>query len=141
MGVTYPTAVETFFLTPTVGYVSTVGNRILKTVDGGLSWDQHVTPHFPLQGLGFATELLGWVDGFGGSAAMTTDGGLTWESVQIDPIANSVINRSQMFGDNPRRVTAHRPGSNVAVRAPGGAVTSASERSPTPPYIEKRSQI
>jgi len=81
------------FPTPLVGYVSVEyapGSlngepaKVLKTVDGGLTWTQLAIPgsteQAGLQGIGFLTADVGWATGRG-TTSMTTDGGETWTQI------------------------------------------------------------
>ena len=72
-----------------VGYVSIEyrnprdAAKVLKTVDGGLTWGEvdipGNDPYRGLQGVGFLTEELGWVGGRG-EVSQTVDGGSMWQS-------------------------------------------------------------
>ena len=94
------------FPTPTTGYVSIEHPytrapgpaKLLKTVDGGMSWTELSIPGSTepegLQGTGFITENVGWASGRG-TTSVTTDGGQTWDQLDLD----GQINRFEFFGD------------------------------------------
>lgn len=92
------------FPTPMVGYVSVENfnaGSILKTTDGGISWNKFDVPILhDLEGIGFINETTGWVGtrqtGKNMFAARSNDGGLTW---QADSLGKS-LNRFQFFGDS-----------------------------------------
>ncbi len=94
--------------TPSTGFVS-VENfsgsaKILKTVDGGQSWEEILIPgSASLQGIGFVDENLGWISGRG-TTYETTDGGANWSQISLD----GKINRFRFVGD-----TGYAVGSRV----------------------------
>lgn len=74
------------------GWVSTQGPTadgvVLRTVDGGLTWSEHVAaPGHGFSGIGFITGRTGWVAA-DTTAFGTTDGGATWQRVPIGPNVN-----------------------------------------------------
>lgn len=82
-----------FFVNEQVGYVSLESferGAILKTVDGGLTWERLPVAdpqgNANLEGIGFVTETVGWVGGWGdanfqgGFSSGTADGGGTWRN-------------------------------------------------------------
>lgn len=70
--------------------------HILKTIDGGLSWeDMPVDSNFRIQGVGFVTPSLGWVGGRN-QTYQTTDGGASW---QLTDFEWQNINRFHFFAD------------------------------------------
>lgn len=74
-----------FFLTDQIGFVSVeslTSAKVLKTVDGGVTWQEYLVPgNTDIQGVGFVDENLGWVGGWELSSE-STDGGLTWTTVE-----------------------------------------------------------
>jgi photosystem II stability/assembly factor-like uncharacterized protein len=89
------------FPTPLIGYVSvertfgTVG-KILKTIDGGLTWTEIAIPGTDnMQGIGFLTAERGWLSGRG-EALTTVDGGLNWTPTSS---IDAQVNRFEFFGD------------------------------------------
>lgn len=88
-----------FFVDPQLGFVSVYslsGASVLKTTDGGLSWNAIEIPgNDSLEGIGFATPNLGWVDGWQ-DCNQTTNGGATWQPYLIGGGA-SAVNRFQFF--------------------------------------------
>ncbi len=92
------------FPIPLVGFVSVENfnaGSILKTTDGGQSWNKYDVPILnDLEGIGFINLSTGWVGtrqtGKNIFAGRTDNGGLTWKS---DTLGNS-LNRFQFFGDS-----------------------------------------
>jgi len=81
------------FVNERVGYVSLESferGAILKTVDGGFTWNRLPVAdpqgNANLEGIGFVTESVGWVGGWGdaehqqGFSSVTMDGGETWQN-------------------------------------------------------------
>lgn len=55
---------------------------MLKTVDGGVTWQEFDVPdNSDIQGVGFVDENLGWVGGWELSSE-STDGGISWTTVE-----------------------------------------------------------
>jgi len=92
------------FPTPLVGYVSVENfnaGSILKTIDGGKTWNKYVVSNLhDLEGIGFINETTGWVGtrqtGKNMFAARTDNGGISWQS---DTLGRS-LNRFLFFGDS-----------------------------------------
>ena len=92
------------FANRNVGFVSIETNgynqktqHILKTTDGGLSWEEiAIRDDFRIQGIGLASANLGWV---GGQELTfeTMDGGASWLLTDFEW---QNINRFQFFGDS-----------------------------------------
>ncbi|MGB0887873.1 MAG: YCF48-related protein [Vicingaceae bacterium] len=73
-----------FFTSEEVGYIITWGFGILKTTDGGVTWNQTMTMNGindNWSGIHFTDENTGYVSGKLGRVSKTTDGGVTWKSV------------------------------------------------------------
>ncbi|MFN8398288.1 MAG: T9SS type A sorting domain-containing protein [Bacteroidia bacterium] len=114
---------KVFFPSRMVGYASVqsdidhVGPSpdsiwVLKTTDGGLTWNEksvRTFGFFKLQGIGFINDQVGWVGGDCCQATIfkTTDGGDTWApttgfGVQTPPyntFHGFTLNRFRKFGD------------------------------------------
>ncbi|MCH7976595.1 MAG: T9SS type A sorting domain-containing protein [Bacteroidetes bacterium] len=90
------------FPTPLVGYVSVETNggagegSVIKTTDGGQTWQRVATPTRSMQGVGFVSEQTGWYGGRG-TAHVTTDGGLSWTAIGE---LGQTVNRFAFFGDS-----------------------------------------
>ncbi|MBC7872848.1 MAG: T9SS type A sorting domain-containing protein [Ferruginibacter sp.] len=67
--------------------------KILKSVDGGMTWAIHVVDQVPynIEGVGFIDPLHGWTGGGPVKSFETKDGGKTWDSVAICPFMNRVF--------------------------------------------------
>jgi photosystem II stability/assembly factor-like uncharacterized protein len=78
-----------------------VAPRILKSVDGGMTWeDQKVsTVPYNIEGIGFIDPLHGWTGGDIGKSFESKDGGITWDSINICPYMNRVfkVNDTMLF--------------------------------------------
>ena len=91
------------FPSPEVGYVSLQRNSrtpiyILKTSDGGVSWEEKLfsDSYYFVQGIGFIDEDRGWIGGNSTSPVyQTEDGGETWWAESIRPR----LNRFRFLGD------------------------------------------
>ena len=72
---------DIYFISSLIGYSINYSGYLLKTTDGGLSWNIH---HNMSWGAGREVYFINEQVGFLGMSAvvyMTTDGGLTWDSV------------------------------------------------------------
>jgi photosystem II stability/assembly factor-like uncharacterized protein len=73
---------DVFFVSPELGWAVNSDGKILRTDDGGASWQVHQTGEY-LRCVGFASETHGWVGTLDPSTRLlaTTDGGQTWHQV------------------------------------------------------------
>lgn len=70
------------FTSPSTGYVCGDIGQILKTEDGGNTWDFFVSgTEESLQSIEFISDKIGFVCGFAGTILSTTDAGETWKSM------------------------------------------------------------
>lgn len=71
------------FVDRITGYISIERHSglsyILKTTDGGLTWNEKTFLVYDQEGIGFIDENHGWVGGWTGPTYETTDGGDTWD--------------------------------------------------------------
>lgn len=69
-----------FFLDDKLGWIGGTNQQILKTVDGGLTWESTQTPDGPyvINRLFFLNASLGWACGGNGLIWQSNDGGETW---------------------------------------------------------------
>lgn len=106
-----------FFRTVTEGYVALQSPMqqgvaypiyILKTTDGGDSWNEMLVGHgtrlVSPQGICFADEMHGILGGYSDSVFTTTDGGVTWEQFSTQKIRG--INRSRRINGTTSYVIA-----------------------------------
>ena len=97
------------FLNDQVGFVSLENFEdaaILRTSDGGLTWQRHVVNdpqgNANLEGIGFVDAQHGWVGGWGdelftgGFSSETVDGGTNWQNANH---IGKFLNRFRFFGD------------------------------------------
>ncbi len=98
---------QVFFVDNNYGWILSMGNQILKTIDGGESWSPI---RIDLQGndriysIYFLNRDIGW--GVGGSYLppsgciyKTTDGGLKWNRMSIDTLLNGFYFSSVSFAN------------------------------------------
>ena len=79
---------DVFFVTAERGWAVNSDGKILRTDDGGATWDvQFTTPGLWLRCVGFASETRGWVGTVSRTERLlaTTDGGATWHPVHDLP--------------------------------------------------------
>jgi photosystem II stability/assembly factor-like uncharacterized protein len=77
------------FVTPNTGWISGANGTLLKTTDGGVSWN----PENPNSGgiihsLSFSDSLNGWFADDSGRVGRTTNGGSTWSFVNYGIVIN-----------------------------------------------------
>lgn len=97
-----------------VGYIAG-DNLILKSIDGGLSWQEQEAPtDHRMLSLDFFDEENGLIVGMAGTGYRTSDGGRTWEVVDfnIDGKLNSVT---------------HTPNGHIYVGADGGLLFNSTD--------------
>lgn len=67
------------FIDDDTGFITTSNGKLIKTTDGGSSWNiQLVRANTALSRVFFVTAQTGWVIGKNGLVLKTTDGGLNW---------------------------------------------------------------
>jgi len=84
---TETTLVSVFFVDDTHGWAVGHDAVILRSEDGGASWQQvYVAPdeNAPLLDVWFRDAEHGWAVGAYGMALQTVDGGRSWERIQVD---------------------------------------------------------
>ena len=60
------------------------GTLILRTSDGGLTWDNYLYPNEYFLTIIFLDSLSGWMGGESGRLMGTTDGGVSWFQANVD---------------------------------------------------------
>jgi photosystem II stability/assembly factor-like uncharacterized protein len=74
-----------FFLDPSTGWAVGGGGTILKTTDGGATWQlQPSGTTRDLEAIHFTDRQHGWAVGYMNTILKTTDGGATWQKVDDD---------------------------------------------------------
>lgn len=79
------------------------GGRILKSTDGGMTWNIHLTPSpiggNGIQGVGFLDSLRGWTGGGFNPMYESNDGGTTWDTTSVCPTLNRIfkVNDTLLF--------------------------------------------
>ncbi|MBW8360945.1 MAG: T9SS type A sorting domain-containing protein [Kaistella sp.] len=73
--------------------------KLLKTSDGGATWQTKVFPDVDVQAVGFITENKGWMGGHNTGFYETNDGGTTWTNLGIGGSLNRIffINSTSAF--------------------------------------------
>jgi photosystem II stability/assembly factor-like uncharacterized protein len=78
-----------FFLNDKTGWVCGDSGIVLKTSDGGMSWNSYATSHFVnLLSIHFCDSLHGVAVGTKSSIFATNDGGIIWSLKNINPDIN-----------------------------------------------------
>lgn len=78
------------FVSENIGYIAAhiqgpVQSYIMKTLDGGSTWDLDSFPNIPtLQDIHFLNSDTGFVCGYGGKVIKTYNGGASWDIVQSE---------------------------------------------------------
>ncbi len=75
---------EIDFTDPNHGYALANGGQIIKTTDGGSTWQRLQFPNFEnsfLYTLAFANSSEGWIAGNGGEIWYTDDGSTSWQKI------------------------------------------------------------
>jgi photosystem II stability/assembly factor-like uncharacterized protein len=67
-----------------VGDISPEGGPLLRTTDGGTSWQMVYKTTEVFAAIQFVTPTRGWMAGFAGRIESTTDGGLTWKTQRLE---------------------------------------------------------
>jgi photosystem II stability/assembly factor-like uncharacterized protein len=83
-----------------VGDIALMSGAVLRTTDGGLSWQAVSKTDEILAAIKFVSPTRGWVAGYAGRIQRTDDGGLTWK-VQRAERESEVLN-SIFFLDSER---------------------------------------
>jgi photosystem II stability/assembly factor-like uncharacterized protein len=88
------------FLSPTIGYIGGNQNTLLKTTNGGQTWNpitpQGITTIGDITSLDFVTENVGFITLSTFNVYKTTDGGTSWTSLQD---LSSCFNEGMYFTD------------------------------------------
>jgi len=107
------------------GWVSCWTGQVMRTEDGGLTWDTLATPQLELNGIQFVDNLNGWAFSDYEQTSRTTDGGLTWQHFDtgtlnrieniyfVDPengwavgMSGTILHRTGPEGTVPRRAAS-----------------------------------
>ena len=67
-----------------VGDISPEGGSLLRTTDGGTSWQVIYKTTEVFSAIQFITATRGWMAGFAGRIESTTDGGFTWNTQRLE---------------------------------------------------------
>lgn len=108
---------DIWFLDPSIGWAVNSNGQILKTTDGGKTWQEQFHSKFYLRCVGFANKSKGWVGTLKNSELLyqTLDGGKTWTIVQNLPaIVPSAICGLSVVSEN----VIYASGTNYPNRPP-----------------------
>lgn len=119
------------WLNENVGYVSGTNSKVLKTTDGGNTWNLLTQPHtsnYTLQVVDFVNESTGWVfvnfgTVSGGNIFKTTDGGTTW--TQQTFAQNGGIYSANMVDANTGYFSLNSSGRPIYKTTDGGTTWTA----------------
>jgi photosystem II stability/assembly factor-like uncharacterized protein len=100
-----------FFTSADIGYATLWSNDMLKTSNGGLTWETITVPQVgPFNAIDFTNDSTAYLVGFSGEILKTTDAGLNWE-IQNNPeivISNSNLVSVDFIDDNSGFVVGER---------------------------------
>lgn len=88
---------DVFFINENVGWIAT-NTELLRTINGGISWDKYTFYTFDFSKVHFVTPTKGWAL-LGGQLATSYDGGASWTREFQSPNHNS-----SLFGLNEEEV-------------------------------------
>ena len=97
------TLLSTYFTSPDVGYTVGEHGTILKTTDGGISWNQQISgTNNSLNSVFFTSVDTGYIaGGYSGELILkTTNGGNSWETQYIDSTLPSSLNSIFFLNSN-----------------------------------------
>ncbi|PCH66640.1 MAG: hypothetical protein COC01_07545 [Bacteroidetes bacterium] len=94
----YFTDDSTGFVVGTWGHNNNPGGVILKTTDGGLSWDTTIISSLLPISIHFPSNDTGYVAGSGDSVLKTVDAGQTWAPLKIGEPVNSIFFLDNQIG-------------------------------------------
>lgn len=83
---------DVFFLpsNPQYGWISGFNSYVLRTTDGGISWEGHIISNNEmLESIHFVTPLIGYTSGPNG-VLKSTDGGISWRDVSPKTISSTL---------------------------------------------------
>lgn len=83
--------VDVFFINPQKGWAVGMDSTILRTVNGGETWQRaliHGTNNWYFRSVYFIDEMHGWTTGVYGIIMLTNDGGITWQEIRNDYATN-----------------------------------------------------
>jgi photosystem II stability/assembly factor-like uncharacterized protein len=106
------------FVTEHTGFIAGQGGTVLRTIDGGESWDAlYVSENQLIRRVSFISEKEGWAVGHRGSIFHTTDAGNSWE-VQFE-VAGNYLRDITFVDENHGWVVGH--GATILHTTDGGA--------------------
>jgi photosystem II stability/assembly factor-like uncharacterized protein len=111
------------FLTPQLGWIRADDGSLIKTSDGGVTWQrQRVVSGGLITGLAFADANRGWAVGPQGQVWRTTDGGAVWNQAAFLP-PGTQPNAIQALGGGKLRVPYQSSVDNEAAVSLDGGLT------------------
>src|SRR5262249_52881862 len=88
------------FIDKTIGFGINVGGFILRTVDGGVTWEVAHDAQQTLWDIEFADPENGWAAGDNGVCVHTRDGGKTWEAAKHVVLGGDLRACTALDGDS-----------------------------------------
>lgn len=65
--------------------------KLIKSIDGGLTWNTYDAPETAIQAVGFIDENRGWMGGHTTGFHETTDGGQSWTNLNVGNNLNRIF--------------------------------------------------
>lgn len=65
--------------------------KLIKSIDGGATWDTYNAPETSIQAVGFINESTGWMGGHSTGFYETTDGGESWTNLSVGSNLNRIF--------------------------------------------------
>ena len=97
---TYSSLSDVFFLNESLGWIAGSTGTILRTTDGGYTWEEP-TSELPviasMYSVYFVSEDIGYAGGYGDLLLKSTDGGATWSQIALDVVGGTIY--SLYFSD------------------------------------------
>lgn len=120
----YELVYDAYFINMNTGWMSGNSGKIIKTTDGGVTWDTNgsaVSSSATWYGLYFLDANTGFAAGTSsGRVAMTTDGGATWNQVGTPPSATYY----NVYAKDVNNIIATSTSGNIRRTTDGGTTWS-----------------
>lgn len=107
----------------TIDGVIVGANQLVKTTDGGKTWEVvYTAAEGNLYGVSFSDELNGWMSGSAGKFYQTNDGGVTWtiKQLQFEGEPYTAADFNQIYTGSPNHMFSCKYDGSVTVTKDGG---------------------